>query len=49
MENIVGRPHNQLVCQYMIGFSALNFTLPVRAGGHGHALQTANRFSVFTI
>ena len=27
--------------------SALNFTLPVRAERHGHALQTANR--LFTI
>ena len=89
MENIVGQPHNQLVCnranssgkgpahwkgpsgkyknivlelalpvhlentkiqiKYMMVLSAFNFTLPLRAERHGHTLQTANRFSVFTI
>ena len=35
--------------KYIKGLCALNFTLPVRAERHGHAVQTANRFLVFTI
>ena len=31
-----------------MGLSALNFTFPVKAERRGHALQTANRFLVFT-
>ena len=32
----------------MMGLSALNFTLPLRAERHGRTLQAADRYSAFT-